>query len=140
MLSRSEIIEAWVRGKSGRQFHRLAIETEIAWEYRGPQFGHPSNYAAVRVLAKPASDFSLDSSATYPPSVSAPYANQLLAAIGRGVVDELFAAAWYPYWGCALTIREVGWDEMMSSEFAVYQATRGALLELRKAGSWELCG
>src|SRR5215468_4394737 len=118
MLSRREILDAWMRGKADRQFYRLASETEVAFEYRGPQYGHPSNYAAVRILAKPSSEFSLDSSAVFPPSMSATYADQLLIAVGRAAIDELFAAGWYPYSGCVLTVREVGWDEVMSSEVA----------------------
>ena len=72
-------------------------------------------------------------------TISATYSDQLLIAVSRATIDELFAAGWYPYSGCALTVREVGWDEVMSSEVAIYNAARGALSELRLVGSWELC-
>jgi len=61
-----------------------------------------------------------------------------LLAVGRGAIDELFAAAWEPYRGCKLTVQEVGWDEIMSSEVAVYRAARGALSKLRQDGPWTL--
>lgn len=138
MLSQREILETWQRGKSERQFYRLTSEVEGAFEYRGPQFGHPSNYASIRIHAAPSSVFNLDSAVIYPPSVSTTYASQLLLAIGRAAVDEFFAAGWYPYRGCSLTALEVGWDEIMSSEVAIYLAARGALSDLRRLGSWEL--
>jgi hypothetical protein len=140
MLSEREVLETWQRGKSEGRFHRLSSEIDGAFEYRGPQFGHPSNHAAIRIHAKPSSAFNLDSAVIYPPSVSTTYASQLLVAIGRAAVDELFSAGWYPYRGCSLTVREVGWDEVMSSEVAIYLAARGALSELRRLGSWELIG
>jgi hypothetical protein len=138
MLSIREILETWQRGKCERQFYRLTSEVEHAFEYRGPQFGHPSNYASIRIHATPSSGFDLDSAVIHPPSVSATYASQLLVAIARAAVDELFAAGWYPYLGCSLTVQEVGWDEIMSSEVAIYLAARGALSALRRLGSWEL--
>ena len=138
MLSQREILDAWERGKSDRQFYRLTAEAEVAFEYRGPQFGHPSNYASVRIFATPSADFSLDSIAIYPSSISASYADQLLVAFSRAAIDELFAADWYPYRGCALLVRHVGWDEIMSSEVAIYRAARGALSDLRRVHPWKM--
>jgi hypothetical protein len=138
MLSQQEILEAWQKGKSERPFQRLASESEAAFEYRGSHFGHPSNYAAIRILATPSMDFNLASAVIYPPSVSPDYARQLLFAISCAAVDELFSATWYPYRGCSLLVREVGWDEIMSSEVAVYRAARGALSELRRVGTWDM--
>ena len=37
-----------------------------------------------------------------------------------------------------LTVQEVGWDEIMSSEVAMYRAVRGALSKLRQEGEWTL--
>lgn len=136
MLTEREIFEAWEEGKGDRQFRRLTSERAVAFEYRGPQVGHPSNYAAIKMLATPADKFSLASVASYPASVSPPYAKKLLLAVGRAVADELFAADWYPYRGCQLVVQEVGWDEVMSSEVAIYRAARGALSELRREGQW----
>ena len=135
VLSERELLEAWKAGKSTRHF-RLTSEFVVAFEFRGRQSGHPSNYAAIKISAAPASEFSLDTTASYPASVNPLYAEQLLLAVGRAAIDELFAAAWYPYRGCKLTVQEVGWDEVMSSEVAVYRAARGALSRLREEGHW----
>ena len=137
VLRERELLDAWQERKTNRWF-RLTSEFVAAFEFRGRQFGHPSNYAAIEISAAPAGDFSLDTKATYPASVPAPDTEGLLLAVGRAAVDELFAAAWYPYRGCRLTIQEVGWDEVMSSEVAVYRAARGALSKIREEGQWTL--
>jgi hypothetical protein len=91
------------------------------------------------IVATPSpDDLVLDSVAIYPPSVGEPYAKQLLLAVGRAAVDEFFAAGWHAYRGCKLVVQEVGWDEIMSSEVAIYRAARGALLKVRQEGKWEL--
>jgi hypothetical protein len=133
-----ELLEGWQRGKSSRPGYRLAAEAAVVFEYRGPQFGHPSNYASIKILARPSPEFCLESVAVYPASVTESDSDQLLLAVGRAAVDELFAAGWYPYRGCRLLVREVGWDEIMSSEVAIYRAARGALSQLRQEGKWEL--
>ena len=138
MLKEDDLLNAWRAGKTNRQFYRLTSEMVAAFEYRGPQFGHPSNYAAIKMVSTPSNDFSLESMVIYPPSVQPPYAKQLLLAVGRAAVDELFAAGWYPYRGCKLVVQEVGWDEIMSSEVAIYRAARGALSKLREDGQWTL--
>ena len=137
MLTEPEILEAWRAVKSERRCFRLTAELVVAFEYRGKQFGHPSSYAAIEIAAAPANELSLESVATYPASLSLPYRELLLAAVARAAVDELFAAAWDPYRGCRLTVRAVGWDEVMSSEAAVYRAARGALAKLRQGGQWK---
>ena len=138
MLSMTEIMEAWETGKSARPFYQLEADTQVGFEYRGPQSGHPSNYASIQITAISSADFSLESRAVYPPSVPLPYARQLLLAVGRAAVDELFAATWYPFRGCSLLVSDVGWDEVMSSEVAVYLAARGALSELRRNARWRM--
>jgi hypothetical protein len=132
------MLEAWHAGKLSRQFFRLTSEFVVAFEFRGPQPGHPSNYASIKIVAAPAGEFSLASTAIYPPSLPAAYTELLLLAVARAAVDELFAADWYPYRGCSLAVQAVGWDEVMSSEFAVYRASRGALSVLRQQGQWVL--
>jgi hypothetical protein len=138
VLRESDILDAWRDEKTSRPFYRLTSEMVAAFEFRGPQFGHPSNYAAIKMVATPANEFSLDSVVLYPPSVSPSYAKKLLLAVGRAAVDELFTAAWYPYRGCKLTVQEVGWDDIMSSEVAMYRAARGALSKLRQEGQWSI--
>jgi len=137
VISERELLEWWQRGKASSAY-RLAAELAVEFEYQGPQFGHPSNHAAIEIIAMPSADLSLESVAVYPASVTAPYSDQLLRAVGRAAIDELFATAWYPYRGCKLIVKEVGWDEIMSSEVALYRAARGALSKLRQEGKWEL--
>ena len=136
VLTERDILDGWRAGKTGQPFYRLTSEIVAAFEYRGPQFGHPSNYAAIKLVATPSDEFGLESVAIYPPSVALPYAKQLLLAVGQAVVDELFASAWYPHRGFKLTVQEVGWDDIMSSEVAVYRAARGALSKVRQEGQW----
>jgi hypothetical protein len=62
--------------------------------------------------------------------------NKLEQAVGMAAVDELISSQWVPRRGCRLVVREVGWDEIMSSEVAIYRAARGALAKLRQEGSW----
>ena len=138
MLRERDILDSWQAAKLTRRFYRLTTEIVAAFEFRGPQFGHPSNYAAIKVIAAPSDEFSLDSAAVYPPSVPHQEANQLLLAVGLAAVDELFVADWYPYRGCKVTVQEVGWHEIMSSEMAMYRAARGAFSELRRDGQWTL--
>ena len=136
MLTERDILDAWRAGKTRQPFYRLTSEIVAAFEYRGPQFGHPSNYAAIKMVAAPSDEFSLDSAVIYPPSLSLSYAKQLLVAVGRAVIDELFTATWYAHRGCKLTVQEVGWDDIMSSEVAIYRAARGALSKVRQEGQW----
>lgn len=132
-----QLLNGWTSAKRGERFYRLSAEAEVSYEFNGGRIGHPSNYASIRIHARPADQLTLDSSAIYPLSVSPSYAERLLAAVGQAVVDELFAAAWTPYRGCALEVVEVGWHEVSSSEVALYRAARGALEQLRTAFRWE---
>ena len=139
MLREQELLKAWHEGKASRRFYRLEAEIAAAFEYRGPQPGHPSNYAAIRIVATPAAELCLESAAVYPASISVPYARKLLLAVGRAVVDEFFASAGdHSYRGCRLIVQEIGWDDVMSSEVAIYRAARGTLAKIRQEGTWEL--
>ena len=138
MIRERELLEAWHEGETGRHFYRLEAEMAAAFEYRGPQPGHPSNYAAIRIVATPSAELCLESAAVYPASISEPYARRLLLAVGRAAVDEFFALAGKHPYRCRLVVREVGWDEVMSSEVAIYRAARGALAKIRQEGTWEL--
>ena len=138
MITQRLLLDQWQNSKEGRPFYCLEAEIEVEFEYRGPQFGHPSNYAAIRLTATPSPELVLESRAVLPASISEAYASQLLVSVGRAAIDVLFAAGRDPYRGCRLRVDEIGWDEIMSSEVAVYRAARGALEKLRQAGSWKL--
>ena len=107
MIAQRDILQEWGRGKASDHGYRLRAEITVEFEYRGPQFGHPSNYASIKILATPASELHLESSAVYPASVTEEYAKDLLIAVGRAAVEELFATGWYAYRGCKLVVREV---------------------------------
>jgi len=66
MIRERELLEAWHEGETGRHFYRLEAEMAAAFEYRGPQPGHPSNYAAIRIVATPSAELCLESAAVYP--------------------------------------------------------------------------
>jgi hypothetical protein len=106
VITEPELLEAWQRDKADIHGYRLVAEVVVAFEYRGPQFGHPSNYAAIKIVATPSPILCLESVAIYPASVTTLYAHQLLLAVGCAAVDELFAE-WYPY-RCKLVVDEVG--------------------------------
>jgi hypothetical protein len=138
VIAEQQLLNAWRTGKEGGHFYRLEADIEVDFEYRGPQVGHPSNYAAIKLTAMPSAELVLESCAVLPASVTETYTQQLVVAVGRAVVDDLFAAGWEPYRGCRLRVDEIGWDEIMSSEIAVYRAARGVLAKLRQAGRWKL--
>ena len=83
MVSQADILTKWRDSKSRSSFYQLQTATEVAAEFKGKQWGHPSNYAAVRIAALPSAELTIDSSATYPPSVSPEYAVRLLEAIRK---------------------------------------------------------
>lgn len=49
MPNEPELLEAWQTRKTlGSHFFGLEREVMQSFEYKGPQWGHPANYAAVR--------------------------------------------------------------------------------------------
>ena len=44
----------------------------------------------------------------------------------RGIVDSLMSHV-YPYRGCAVTLIDIGWDDVSSSEAAFYRAAKAAM-------------
>jgi hypothetical protein len=99
--------------------------------------GHPSNYAAVHFRCEPADALTLRSELTWPRQLSAGYRAVLVRAIAAGIVDGLLSH-YYPYRGCQLTLIAIGWDDVSSSEFTFYRATRAAVQELQAADTWNL--
>ena len=75
--------------------------------------------------------------APWPTHLSITYQADLEHAIGCGLVDRLMNT-FYPYRGCALTLIDVGWDNVMSSEMAFYRAAAGAMDELMTTAKWRL--
>ena len=77
------------------------------------------------------------SRARWPARLSIAYQADLERAIGCALVDSLMNT-FYSYRGCALTLIDARWDDVMSSEKAFYRAARGAMDELRATATWWL--
>jgi hypothetical protein len=73
--------------------------------------------------------------AQWPPQVAADDRSRVHDAICVAIVDTLVAAE-YPHVGCSLTCTEVKWDDVTSSAFAFYRATRAAMTTLREQEKW----
>lgn len=142
-MDRDALLDNWRRFKAAPDtngcFH-LAAPHDLPFVFRGPQPGHPSNYAAVRFRCSLADALSLAFAAAWPAMLSPDYCRSLEAAIACGVADGLLGATLQPLWVCALTLVEIGWDDLMSSEVAFYRATKGAMGELVAHGAWQLLG
>jgi hypothetical protein len=111
-----------------RNFFRLASSKTVQHEFRG-QYGHPSSYAFVRFECVPADDLSLEVSASWPATVSEDDRTVFEVTIAESVADLLLDGL-YQHTGCALTLAEVRYDEIGSSEVAFMKATRSAIQDL----------
>jgi hypothetical protein len=105
------------------------------FDYTGPQWGHPSNYAATRFQCEPADSLVFVARAPSPAHSSLAYRADVEHAIERAIVDSL-VSAFYPYCGCKVSLVEVGSDDVMSSEISSYRAAKGAMDELRSTHEW----
>jgi hypothetical protein len=119
--------------KRSRNLYRLESVRTVQHEFRG-QFGHPSSYAYVRFECAPADDLSFEARVSWPPSAlgEGPRFERVIA---ESVADELLAGV-YQHSGCAVTLVEVRYDEVGSSEAAFiesgqicYAGTLGGRLE-----------
>jgi hypothetical protein len=137
MIEFEDELNDWLRKKSLPNHYRLRSPITISFEFKGRQWGHPSNYAAIRVVANPAHELRVNLSAALPSSITQDYRDKLEQAIAFAAIDELIAGDWCPYRGATLTVDSIGWDDVMSSELAVYRAARGAFSKLRAEGKWE---
>lgn len=143
MMDLDALLDNWRRYKvppAARWCFHLAAPHDQPFVFRGLRQGHPSNYAAVRFRCRPADALSLDFTAEWPATVSPAERRGLEAAIACGVADAFLGARLQPLWVCALTLVEIGWADIMSSEAAFYRATKGAMGELIAHGAWQLPG
>jgi translation elongation factor EF-G len=132
------MIDNWRQLKlSGRNFYRLEKSLLVEHEYRH-RFGHPSSYAYVQFECEPSETLSFESSAAWKESLSPDYVVALERAVCEGIVDGLIAASIYPYRGCSLTLCQIKWDDVSSSEAAFYLATKRAMAQLIESGSWKV--
>jgi hypothetical protein len=112
--------------KGSRSFFRLALATTVEHEYRGEQFGHPSTYAFVRFYCAPSDGLRFESTAAWPSTVSNTEQTLFERAIAEGVADALLSGT-YQHSGCVLTLIEIRYDEVCSSEVAFMRATAAAM-------------
>ena len=131
------MIDSWRQLKlSGRNFYRLEKPLLVEYEYRH-RFGHPSSYAYVQFECKSAETLVFASSATWNETLSSDYVAALERAVCEAIVDGLIATSIYPYRGCSLTLCQIKWDDVGSSEAAFYLATKSAMAQLIESGSWK---
>jgi hypothetical protein len=130
-------LEELRKRKRDRHFGRLQAATTIEYEYGSMRLGRPSSYAFVKFACAPANDLSFDSEAVWPPSVDAEESKRFELAIAEGVADVLLDGL-YQNSGCVLTLTEVRYDEVGSSEAAFMKAAREAMSRLLNE-KWTLC-
>src|SRR5260370_25854651 len=104
MPTEDELLSEWRDWKSNsRHYYQLSQEVVQDFEYKGPQWGHPSNYAMTRFRCEPAAALVFIVQARWPEHLPNAYCADLERAIGHALIDSL-AATYYPYRGCALTL------------------------------------
>jgi hypothetical protein len=135
MLALDDLLATWRRCKTRFTGRRLDAPCSVEHEYQGKQWGHPSTYAFVRFECAPAQSLVFEMRVQWPPHLTADYRRLLEEAIGAAIVDALVAAD-RPHIGCSLTCTHVKWDDVASSEFAFYRATRAAMTTLRDSEKW----
>ncbi|MGD0525539.1 MAG: hypothetical protein ABSE49_10365 [Polyangiaceae bacterium] len=135
MLRLDELLAHWHDCKTRFAGRRLDAPCSVEHEYQGKQWGHPSTYAFVRFDCAPAPSLVFETRAQWPAHLTSEYRRRLEEAMGAGIVDALVAAE-APHVGCSLVCTEVRWDDVASSEVAVYRATRAAMTTLREAEKW----
>jgi hypothetical protein len=118
--------------KRERNFYRLESTTSVQYEYQGSNWGHPSTYAFVKFECVPADDLSFGVRISWPSTVDDGYGTALELAVAEGVADVLLDGL-YQHSGCALTLTEVGYNDICSSEAAFNFAARNAMQQLLKA-------
>ena len=120
--------------KRSRNFYRLESPRTVQHEFRG-HFGHPSSYAYVRFECAPADDLSFEARVSWP-STTLGEGQKFERAIAESVADELLAGV-YQHSGCAVTLVEVRYDLVGSSEAAFMRAAKSAMQDLLM-GDWKI--
>jgi hypothetical protein len=138
VATENELLSEWQRSRfTSQHYFQLQHEVIEEFEYKGPHWGHPSNYARTRFVCGPARELLFTVQTRWPSHLAEAYCDALQRAIGHAIVDSLMTS-YYPYRGCAVTLVDVGWDDVMSSELAFYRSAKGAMDTLREDGAWTL--
>jgi hypothetical protein len=131
------IVEAWIAEKIGGARRRLRAAILVDFTYRGPQWGHPSNFAAVKLRCERSNEFAFEPTAQRPPTLTDAYFADISAAVRSGILDGVLGTD-YPALGVSIQLMEVEWDEVMSSQVAFARAGRGAAAKLLAEAVWDL--
>jgi len=104
VMMQRDLLHAWYDWKSaGPYYFRLSRTVTKESEFRGPQAGHPSNYATALLRAEPADELAFLSEAQRPAHFNAAHCEELERAIGIGIVDGLMSH-YVAYRGCKITL------------------------------------
>ena len=138
MATPSQLLDAWTACNMGRRHCYRPQESCLQeFEYQGPPMGHPLNYAAVRFQCDPLDELAIAVGASWPTNLARPDWADLERAIAEAIIDALMSQ-FAPYSGCRLTLVEVGWPHIASSEAAFYRATVEPMRRLMPRGKWAL--
>jgi hypothetical protein len=130
-----EIIESWLEDKLGGSRRRLRAPGAAEFTYQGPQWGHPSNFAAVKMRSDPPMR-SLSGPSPWrrplsPKRISRRSSRRFAAGSSTRFLPLITQL------GMSVTLTEIGWDDVMSSEVAFARAARGAAGKLIAEGEWD---
>lgn len=131
------LLQRWATYKSRHNVRRLTKSTDVDFEFRGDRMGHPSNFAAVRFHCEPSEEFSFVATPKWPSNLSQTYVGDLENAVLSGLIDVLMTEEFAPYSGCSITLTDIKWDDISSSEHAYYVASKGAAKKLISGDEWE---
>lgn len=138
-MDQQQLLDSWRQFRlTAKNFYQLRDTYTARYAYRGAIYGHPSTHATVHFECLPADSLTFTSMARWPSCLSRDYCTKLESAIGYAILEVLLTASIYPYQGCALTLTEIDWDDVASSEVAFYKATKLGMQELIAKGKWQL--
>jgi hypothetical protein len=104
-MNQTSILEDWLNAKSAvKNFYRLEEDCTQEYEFKGPQWGHHSNYAYVEFHCRSSSELSFSSHADWPSTLPTHFITRLESAIRQGIVDTLMSESINPYRGCSLLL------------------------------------
>ena len=116
-------IEEWYQNKIHQEVHRFRGMITIGQEINhitGPR----SQYAKVILSAEPADEFIFKTQVVWPQE-------NYETVIRRAIIDVLMGQP-NPAWGIKFILREIGYDEVNSSEYSFYTTARAATIAILK--------
>jgi hypothetical protein len=118
----------------GRRYN-LEKADRIIYEYS--RRTHASSYARVVFVCSPSEKISCSfNPGVWPSNLTESEVGRLKISIARAA-SSLLLLDFYPHIA-ALHLEEIGWDDVRSSEVAVYRATIGAMRNLQETAGWIL--